>query len=79
MNADGRGRLLLMRDPEAETWPAWSPDGTRLVFGRYGQGRACHLWIMRADGTRPRRLIGGGRLGGCPDRLTWRPAITSTP
>jgi TolB protein len=38
--------------------PAFSADGTRIVFSsdRANEGGALDLWIMDADGTDPRRL-----------------------
>ena len=36
-------------------YPAWSPDGSRIVYTRSQQGDG-GLWIMNADGTGKRRL-----------------------
>lgn len=36
-------------------YPAWSPDGARIVYTRTQQGDG-GLWIMNADGTGKRRL-----------------------
>lgn len=43
--------------------PRWSPDGAQLAFLKSGQ-----LWVMRADGTRQRRLT--TRAAGGP---SWSP------
>jgi len=44
--ADGRG-------------PAWSPDGTRIAFGRFSNDEGFALWVMNADGSGPRSLGSG--------------------
>jgi len=36
-------------------YPAWSPDGTMIVYTRTAQGDGA-LWMMRADGSGKRRL-----------------------
>ena len=38
-----------------QTEPAWSPDGRRIAFVSRRDGRA-HIYVMRANGTGPRRL-----------------------
>lgn len=49
MNSDGGGDALLVSDGES---PAWSPDGTRLVFLREPPGSSRYaLHRMNADGS----------------------------
>jgi TolB protein len=61
----GAGKRLLARGADQ---PAWSPDRTRIAFAGAGLGRE-GIWVMRADGTRERRLT--SRAGdGDP---TWSP------
>ena len=45
--------------------PQFSPDGTKILFARYGDG----VWVMRSDGSRVRKLAGGriGYFGWAPD------------
>jgi Tol biopolymer transport system component len=61
MNRNGSGRHLLARIGAADRardsafrtrHVAWSPDGRRIACISDGV-----LWVMNADGTRPRRLI----------------------
>ncbi len=61
----------LTRDPEhSDTGPVWSPDGDEIAFSRgvggAGEGSQA-LWIMRADGTRPRRVTD------FTGQMTWLP------
>ena len=64
MNADGSAQRRLTDDPGfADLVPAWSPDGTRILFSRcddhVGFILACDLEVMNATGTGMRRLAGG--------------------
>jgi len=53
MNADGSGRTRLTFNTYEERAPAWSPDGTRIVFScRIGGGTAdFEICVMNADGS----------------------------
>ncbi len=47
MNPDGTAQTNLTNTPTlGETDPAWSPDGSKIVFVRAG-----NVWVMNADGT----------------------------
>jgi Tol biopolymer transport system component len=64
MNADGSAQTRLTNDPGfADLDPAWSPDGTRILFSRcddhVGFILACDLEVMNAAGGGMRRLAGG--------------------
>ncbi len=39
--------------------PAWSPDGTRIAFGRVSSDGSFTLWLMNADGSGVRSLGSG--------------------
>lgn len=52
-----------------QTEPAWSPDGTKIVFSSRREG-AAHIYVMKADGTDTQRLT-SGKLS--DDHPSWSP------
>ncbi len=69
MNADGTGRHRLLATPENEQPAAWSPDGKRILFTRFGSEGA-DVYVMDAGGTNVRRLT---RARGDDVAATWSP------
>jgi Tol biopolymer transport system component len=59
MNPDGTGAVNLTNTPGIdEGIPAWSQDGTKIVYQREGD-----IWWMNADGTNQHRLnVNGGAV-----------------
>jgi TolB protein len=60
VNADGSGRTNLTQNPEfLDREPAWSPDGSRIVFRRLNRSEASgyDLWVMDADGSNQERVL----------------------
>jgi TolB protein len=57
--ADGTGMRRLTKDAGQYSWPAWSPDGRRIVFVRH-HSRKVDVNVMNADGTQQKRLTTGG-------------------
>jgi tol-pal system beta propeller repeat protein TolB len=52
--------------------PAWSPDGSRIVFESTRSGNS-DIWVMNADGTSPRQLTRSPDFDGDP---AWSPGGT---
>jgi Tol biopolymer transport system component len=50
----GANPTRLSNDAEAENYPSWSPDGTRLVYQRDFNGSS--IYLINADGTGQQRL-----------------------
>lgn len=59
MNLDGTGRTRLTFDPRDELAPAWSPDGTQLVY-QIGEGDIWQIMLMNWDGSNPIQLTSEG-------------------
>jgi hypothetical protein len=75
MNANGTDVRRLTRagiHGDANREPAWSPDGSMLVFTRYAadSSSASDIYMMQADGTGIRRLIA---LPSSESRPSWSP------
>ena len=49
-NIDGSGLQRLTSAPYMDEQPAWSPDGSRIVFRSTRRGEP-DIWVMRADGS----------------------------
>ncbi len=77
VEADGRGRRTLLADPQSQFWgPAWSPDGTQVVFSKSvpavvspGSNPA-ELYIADSDGANLRQLTDNCRTNYLP---AWSP------
>jgi Tol biopolymer transport system component len=54
---NGTGRRQLTHTGGHVYGIDWSPDGTRIVFSIVEIGRPGGVWIIRADGTRLRRVV----------------------
>jgi TolB protein len=79
MNADGSGKQRLTKTKFYETFPVFSPDGTRIAFtgdrdnrnlSKRRLGRGFELYTMAADGSDVIRLTDNRRADLFPD---WQP------
>jgi Tol biopolymer transport system component len=70
-NPDGTGDRLVIPDGSA---PSWSPDGTRLAFGREASppGRGNRIFVANADGSGVTQLTSGPATSGDSDP-DWSP------
>jgi TolB protein len=50
MNADGSNQARLTTDNFTEEYPAWSPDGKKIVF-QSDEYSEFQIYVMNADGT----------------------------
>jgi hypothetical protein len=64
MNADGSNLTRLSTVTEREAYPAWSPNGTKIVFESSRDGHP-ELYVMNANGTNQLRLTVGGGFNPC--------------
>ncbi|MBN2386390.1 MAG: serine/threonine-protein kinase [Anaerolineales bacterium] len=70
MNTDGSNAVQLTFLDDCRN-PAWSPDGTWIVFQRCSSAEECDLWIMSADGSNMQQVTSGPALDSAP---AWQPA-----
>ncbi len=61
MNADGSNPVDVSKSASYDGWPAWSPDGTTIVFSsnRAGPANIGQLYAVDPDGSNLRKLTDG--------------------
>ena len=75
MDDDGSRRRRLTKNTQAkDSYPRWSPDGTKIAFTRYMDRTKTQttpeVFIMNADGTDPQRLTHNNVIDAY---LSWSP------
>jgi len=55
MDPDGKNRVNLTHSKAAEGWPAWSPDGKKILYSSDETGTFA-LYLMDADGKNRRQI-----------------------
>jgi Tol biopolymer transport system component len=58
-NADGSGSRVLFSGANQSVNPSWSHEGSQIAFERNASPH-WQIWIVNADGTNPRMVIGAG-------------------
>ena len=59
MDEDGKNPIALTNDKSINSYPAWSPDGTKIAFSSNRGGGPMHIYTMDADGTNVKALTTG--------------------
>jgi hypothetical protein len=68
VSARGGSPRNLTHNPANDWGPAWAPDGQTIAFNSDRRGTP-QIWLVRADGTHPRRVttVGGEYPSWAPD------------
>jgi TolB protein len=72
INPDGSGlsQLTPIGNGFFDRFPAWSPDGTRIAFGRTTFTIKSQIYVMNADGSNPTRITNNSASDSQP---SWSP------
>jgi len=68
VGANGSSRALYPGTSDADYSPTWSPDSSRIAFGRTKHGHRSRIWMVNRNGSHLRLLV---RKGAWP---AWSPA-----
>ena len=65
----GRSTRIVCAVDVQETWPAWSPDGSKIAFTS-DRAAIDDIWLIEATGANPTRVTRGPKVDERPD---WSP------
>ena len=68
LTTGGANPVRLTHSAEDNVWPAWSPDGRRIAFGRRAGEPGSIFFVVSADGSGTERQVAEGGSG-----LSWSP------
>ncbi|MEJ7660473.1 MAG: hypothetical protein WKG07_13090 [Hymenobacter sp.] len=74
MNPDGTGQTRLTTDAASDVFPAYSPDGTKILFRSFRDGNA-EVYAMNSDGTGQANLTNNSGYD-APQTGSWSPGGT---
>jgi TolB protein len=57
---DGKNPVQLTNDKFQNSYPAWSPDGTKIAYSSNRGGGPMHIYTMDSDGGNVKALTSGG-------------------
>jgi Tol biopolymer transport system component len=55
MDADRSNQTRLTSNSDTDSWPSWSPDGSKIAFDSDRDGND-EIYVMAADGSNQTRL-----------------------
>jgi len=55
---DGSDKLQLTRRPLLAGGPNWSPDGKKILFGGFDEGKISAVYTISVEGGVPQRVVG---------------------
>lgn len=75
MDGDGRNQRRLTNTPSIQEWhPAWSPDGSRIVFQCHlSGGSGFNVCLINADGSEYTQITNWEQDGSGAQRPVWSP------
>src|SRR5205807_246667 len=78
---DGTGLAQLTNNPAADSWPAWSPDGSEIAF--LSSRSPAGMYVMNADGSNPHFIASGPSLeiawSGDGSKIAYVTSVNGTP